>query len=193
MPAGAEPVRRAAIPALVICSEPSRPVMFTNVPSFTARPVTATLTPCAFLLSVIDVALSVWPAIVSVTVPVLATANVGVAPVVSKSTLKAPSKATFGMSTVIAAVIEPVTPPVVLPGEVANSRKPVAIVTAIRRVVPELMRDLGVRDVQARLVRVLGEHEVAAERDAGERERHAGPGDGELAARGDLELASRSR
>ena len=113
--------------------------MFTNVPSFTARPVTATLTPCAFLLSVIDVALSVWPAIVSVTVPVEATANVGVAPVVSKSTLNAPSKATFGMSTVIAAVIEPVTPPVVLPGEVANSRKPVAIVTAIRRVVPELM------------------------------------------------------
>ena len=139
VPAGTEPVRLAAMPALVICSEPLSPVMFTNVPSFTARPVTATLTPCAFLLSVIDVALSVWPAIVSVTVPVEATANVGVVPVVSKSTLKAPSKATFGMSTVIAAVIEPVTPPVVLPGEVANSRKPVAIVTAIRRVVPELM------------------------------------------------------
>ena len=36
---------RAAMPALVICSEPASPVMFTNVPSRTPRPVTATSTP----------------------------------------------------------------------------------------------------------------------------------------------------
>ena len=113
--------------------------------------------------------------------PVLSTLNVGVVPVVSKSTLNAPVEATFGMSTVIAAVNEPVTPPVVLPGAVASSQEAARDRDRDQARAAGADRDLGVRDVQARRVRVLGEDEVAAERDARERDRHAGAGDGELA------------